>query len=357
MILLKYKKLTIKRLLKDYLYVCIASVVIAVLFILVSQAPFTWKIFFEYVKIAQCIGISISFCSDVMFHILKPRKPVTQIALLTTCVVTGAFVGSFAASFVAESKSFITRGQVSVEMLIVGVVLGFVIAYGLVVYDNYQSARVAAKDERLKRLSLEKEKLNAELKLLQAQVEPHFLFNTLSNILSLLDSDVKKGCLMLENLTQYLRSALVQSRKPYNTVKDEIRMVRVYLDIFKIRMGMRLTYSINIPEEMLDIRIPPMILQPLVENAVKHGIEPKIDGGHIDVSADFGNRCIRMSVSDTGTGIQENAGMGVGTGNVKDRLNSLYADEARLYFEDVNPAGLKAVVEIPYEADNRRRGG
>jgi sensor histidine kinase YesM len=183
-------------------------------------------------------------------------------------------------------------------------------------------------------------------------VEPHFLFNTLSNILSLIDHDTKKGKRMLEDLTQYLRTSLIQSRKPSNRLADEINMIKTYLDIFKIRMGNRLSYKIEIPNDILNLQIPPMIIQPLVENAVKHGLEPKIVGGDIRIKGFVKKNILTISVADTGMGIQENSASGVGTSNIRKRLKALYGDTASLYFEDMNPMGLKAIVEIPYEKNH-----
>ena len=129
-------------------------------------------------------------------------------------------------------------------------------------------------------------------------MEPHFLFNTLSNILSLLDTDVPKGKKMLENLTRFLRTALVQSRRPENRLRDEIVLIRTYLDIFKIRMGERLTYKIDIPAELYETRVPPMILQPLVENAIYHGIELLPEGGDVIVTGKREGQYLEISVSN-----------------------------------------------------------
>ena len=152
---------------------------------------------------------------------------------------------------------------------------------------------------------------------------------------------------MLENLTQYLRTSLIQSRKPNNRLADEIKLILTYLDIYKIRMGDRLSFKIDIPDNMMKIQIPPMIIQPLVENAIKHGIEPKIDGGKILVKAFIKKQALTIEVMDTGMGIQEKSASGVGTGNLKKRLEALYGRKASLSFEDIDPTGLKAIVEIP----------
>jgi len=273
------RKLTLGHLLKDILYTSLCSLVIAVVFMLVTSVEVTLKIYLEYFLIAQCIGLSISILCTFAFHILKPDKAASQLILVTVCVILGALAGSFLASRLIHHKFVNFQGQVPLQMVFVAIILGFVISFGFVLFEKYTRFKLSANEEKLKRILLEKEKLNADLKLLQAQVEPHFLFNTLSNILSLLEHEPETGRQMLENLTQYLRTSLIQSRKPVNRLADEIDMIQTYLDIYKIRMGKRLSYEIEVPENVRGFEIPPMILQPLVENAIKHGIEPKIQGG------------------------------------------------------------------------------
>ena len=275
----EYRKLTPGYVLKDILLTSVCSLVIAVVFMLVTSAEITLKIFLEYFLIAQCIGLSISIPCTFAFHFLKPAKAFSQLILVTVCVISGALAGSFLASRLIHHKFVSFQGQIPVQMVLVAIILGFIISFGFVIYEKYITFKFSAHEEKLKRTVLEKEKLNADLKLLQAQVEPHFLFNTLSNILSLLEHEPETGKKMLENLTQYLRTSLIQSRKTVNRIGDEIDMIQTYLDIYKIRMGKRLSYEIEVPENVRGFEIPPMILQPLVENAIKHGIEPKIQGG------------------------------------------------------------------------------
>lgn len=351
MILYKTRTLTIGFLLRNVFYISLCSVVIAALFLMVSSKTITLKIFFEYFLIAECIGLSIGIPSDIAFNYFQPAKAATQMTLLTVCVIAGALFGSYIASHLTHYKFAEFKGQIPPQMITIAVILGFIVSFGFVIYESYISLKLSAKDEKLKRLSLEKEKLNTDLKLLQAQVEPHFLFNTLSNILSLIDSDKNKGKQMLENLTHYLRISLIQSRKPVNRLSDEIDLIKTYLDIFAIRMGNRLSYHINIPEDILEVQFPPMMIQPLVENAIKHGLEPKIDGGRIMLNAFIQHKVLTLEVTDTGMGIQEKSASGVGTGNIKKRLSALYGNNASLSFEDITPMGLKAIVEIPYETN------
>jgi LytS/YehU family sensor histidine kinase len=184
--------------------------------------------------------------------------------------------------------------------------------------------------------------------LLQAQIEPHFLFNTLSNVISLLETDPPKGRTMLADLTGYLRSSLSRTRDKMTTLGQEIDLIRAYLDIYKIRIADRLSYAIDIPDALRTMPFPPMLVQPLVENAVKHGIEPKIDGGRIVVSAENDSGCCRLVVADTGVGLSEQAIDGIGLANVKARVEALFHGKARLVLEQNRPCGLKVILEIPH---------
>jgi LytS/YehU family sensor histidine kinase len=211
--------------------------------------------------------------------------------------------------------------------------------------------KAQAQEEHLKRLKIEKEAIETNLKMLQAQIEPHFLFNTLSNVLSLLDTDTHKGKVMLESLTHYLRTTLSKTRRERSTVGQEIELTREYLNIFKVRMGDRLKVQIDVPAELEKITIPPMLIQPLVENAIQHGIEPNINGGEISIVVVKTDKTLKVIVSDTGLGLAENQDGGVGLKNVRERLLALFEDQGRLTLEENNPTGVNAIIEVPYADD------
>ena len=211
-------------------------------------------------------------------------------------------------------------------------------------YISYAGSK--AREEHLKRITSERETAETKLRLLQAQIEPHFLFNTLSNVLSLLDTDVKKGQAMLLNLTQYLRLTLDKSRSKITTLEQELDTVSAYMNIHKVRMGDRLEFSIDVPDDLKKTPLPPMLIQPLVENAIKHGLEPKVAGGRIDVSINRENGILRIVIADTGEGISENDGDGVGLTNIRQRLISLYGKKATLILKQNTPNGVIAILEV-----------
>jgi hypothetical protein len=192
--------------------------------------------------------------------------------------------------------------------------------------------------------------VEARLQALQAQVEPHFLYNTLANVQALTEVDPPLANKMVGHLIQYLRAALPKMRETTSTVGQEVDLVRAYLNILKIRMGARLDFEINVPIELNTLPFPPLMLPSLVENAIKHGLEPQREGGRIDVTAVRVGDQIRMVVSDTGRGIGESptqAGGGVGLSNIRERLQALFGDDGKLILESNSPKGAKATIEVP----------
>jgi LytS/YehU family sensor histidine kinase len=129
-----------------------------------------------------------------------------------------------------------------------------------------------------------------------------------------------------------------------------MQIVEAYLKIYKVRMGDRLQYDISIPDELKKIRFHPMLIQPLVENAIKHGLEPKINGGEIWINCSMDGNILRLEINDTGVGLYENSNPGMGIDNIKERLKSLYGDEGRLILKENQPSGVKAIIEVPHEA-------
>ena len=199
----------------------------------------------------------------------------------------------------------------------------------------------------LERSELERQALDARLHLLQAQVAPHFLFNTLANVQHLVETDAAAASRMLDSLIHYLRAALPQMREGATTLGREIDMARAFLDIHRVRMGSRLDYVIDVPESLKQRAFPPMMLISLVENAIKHGVDPCCDNGRITIRAsDEGGR-LKVSVADTGEGVSSKKGGGVGLTNIRERLRALYGGRANLVLEENAPRGVVASIEVP----------
>ena len=222
-----------------------------------------------------------------------------------------------------------------------------ILVAGYVFYLRAQSTEVEAGAAELRRGALETQQLATRLRLLQAQVEPHFLFNTLSNIRRLAQTDAGAGRAMLAQLSRYLRAALPRMREHETTLADEIELVRAYLGLQQVRMGARLETAIDAPPALLEASVPPMMLATLVENAIKHGIAPLAEGGAIRISAQKADGALKLTVADTGRGLVASSGSGVGLANIRARLAALYGERAALRLEANSPRGVAAVITLP----------
>jgi hypothetical protein len=235
-------------------------------------------------------------------------------------------------------------------LIVTGIIVKVVLGGKKKAETRARVATATAAEESLKRQLVE-----AQLKMMQAQVEPHFLFNTLASVDYLIETDPKIASKMQKNLIQYLRAALPQMREGSTTLGKEVQLCRAFLEILKFRMEDRLQYTVIVPQGLQSAQFPPMMLQSLVENSIKHGLEPKPEGGSLTISADIANGRLRVTVADTGLGfaVADQPGTGVGLANVRERLAALYGGAARLGIEANSPAGTIVTIEVPYsfEAD------
>jgi LytS/YehU family sensor histidine kinase len=216
------------------------------------------------------------------------------------------------------------------------------------VHQRVLQADTAAHAAELARAQLQQGESEQQLALLQAQIEPHFLFNMLGNLRRLYRTRPQAGAEAIENLMRYLRTALPQLRNRRTSLREEIAAVRAYLDLFQLRMGSQLSFSIEADGELNDAEFPPMLLITLVENALRHGLEPA-GGGRIEVRASRSRNLLEVSVSDDGVGFGETAtsGTGVGLVNAKRQLTARYGNRARLILERREPRGARATIAIP----------
>ncbi|MEO8672444.1 MAG: histidine kinase [Tahibacter sp.] len=200
----------------------------------------------------------------------------------------------------------------------------------------------------LERSELERKALDARLRLLQAQVEPHFLFNTLANVRELVDSGSPQASAVLNSLIAYLRAAVPRLQESATTMGQELELVRAYLEVMHMRMPDRLQFVLDAEESLFSLNVPPMTLLTLVENAVRHGIDPSEKGGRIEICIlEKSGRCIAR-VIDTGVGLRQNtAGLGTGLTTLLERLQLTFGGDAQLRLTALAPRGVCAELEFP----------
>jgi signal transduction histidine kinase len=191
----------------------------------------------------------------------------------------------------------------------------------------------------------------ARLKLLETQLEPHMLFNTLANLRVLIAVDPPRAQQMLDHMIAYLRATLDASRTTTHPLQSEFERLRDYLELMSIRMGKRLAYELDLPAEAGAVQVPTLLLQPLVENSIQHGLEPKVEGGRVVVAARVQGGDLVLDVRDTGVGhAPASTGKGFGLAQVRERLAALYGERARLDFESAPGKGAHTRIQLPLGA-------
>ncbi len=200
-----------------------------------------------------------------------------------------------------------------------------------------------------------KQLVEAQLRTLKAQIEPHFIFNTIAHLKSLIASDPKMAERMADELSDFLRASLKSLRADWTTVAEDIALARAYLELSKLRMGSRLSANLQLTDNARNVKIPPLMLQTLLENAIGHGIEPKVGAGHVAVTAEVVNMGdeprLRLRVADDGVGfgVSNTSGAGVGLANIRERLASAYGGRATFTLTANTPSGVIAELDLPME--------
>ncbi len=223
----------------------------------------------------------------------------------------------------------------------------------LTVHRRGLEAAAALHESRLQRLNVQRQESEARLRTLQAQIEPHFLFNTLAHIQRLHQVDAPRGASMLASLIDYLRSAMPQMREPESTLGRELALTRAYAHVQQIRMGERLRVEFDVPAALLDARVPPMMVLTLAENAVKHGLSPKGEGGTLRIQARQQSGRLEITVRDDGIGLRLGAGSGLGLANTRSRLEALHGRAAGLDIFNNPQGGVSAVLSLPLQRSSK----
>ena len=299
-----------------------------------------------------------AFIVGNVVHARASAKRFTLLQIQFVALVSGAMLGTVVSGLAIgrSLNQMVTNEAIFWGMVIfiaVGVSLG-VIAATVLVYRE-QAARAAADASKAdaERHELEKQVLEARLKLMQAQIEPHFLFNTLANVQHLVEANPPLAAKTLESLITYLRAALPEMREGRTTLGREVDMANAYLEIQQTRMGARLHFLIDVPLQLRTTIFPPMMLLTLVENAIKHGIDPMQQGGEIQVRAVVNDGMLDVSVADSGQGLSPTAGVGIGFRNIRERLQALFGKTAKLVLEENTPRGLVARIRISHDIKER----
>lgn len=303
------------------------------------------------VVVGITIGLSAALFSTLLNRFASPWiGPVVKILLIAPLsVVIGV---EFTAATVGGVPHLIGQTNIAAwlnygtSFVVTGVACAF-----FIVSAQAMRMRATLETQRREAAELRQSETAARLALLQAQIEPHFLFNTLANVQSLIERDPKRAASMLDSLNRYLRASLSRTRSTAATLADELELIEALLNIAAIRLGERLRYKIDVPEPLRQLPLAPLLLQPLVENALLHGIEPSIEGGEIRVVGRREGDLLVLDAIDTGVGLGRSAKLhgGVGLSNVRARLASMYGERASVSVQANASAahGVIASLSIP----------
>ncbi|MEO8384961.1 MAG: histidine kinase [Betaproteobacteria bacterium] len=306
------------------------------------------------------LSIIVAFTS-AWFGPTRFKIGARSLLLLVGIILAGAVVGGLGANFAHMSTLASVKDQfmlVAPKILVGGLIAGMVYAVLMVSIVQYRRGQLLRRNEQLVRQAQQermgRQLADARLKLMQAQVEPHFLFNTLASVQQLAENKAPEAAQLTAQLITFLRAGLASLREDNTTLAREFRAIDAYLKIMKTRMVDRLEFSLDLPDALRDIIVPPAMLISLVENAIKHGVEPNPDDSRVSVMARLENERLLLTVADTGLGIMQSAstaGGGFGLDNIRQRLRALYASQARLTVSENQPHGFIAVIDMPVQVD------
>jgi signal transduction histidine kinase len=306
--------------------------------------------FGENLLISHCIGLSIG----VFNYLLCKGHPRVGLSWRTPLAIFLGVLAGFKISHLLGAEDILSmllkQPDTQWRWIAIALMVSFSACAFFVLF--YHSLMYKNELEITKRQHAEAKQaeISAQLAMLQAQIEPHFLFNTLANVHSLITRDPTRAQSMLEHLNDYLRASLSRTRQATMSLADELALITALLEISQIRLGERLHYQIQIPDHLLQAQLPPLLLQPLVENALEHGIEPAIAGGSIviEASTSADQQRLILRVSDSGQGLSDtSSSSGIGLANVRARLASLYAEQGQLQLSPQQPHGVVAEIQLP----------
>ena len=286
-------------------------------------------------------------------HLAASRR----IAFLALAVLAGALLFpliNWGLRFGALSRDIGTTAgfwQIPVSHFFRAVIFGSLLTSILYFAARERASERLLQQTRLARVEIDKRMAEARLQLLQAQIEPHFLFNSLASVKLLYEKDSEKGRFLLRNLGDYLRVAISRARLRDASLGEEVALARSFLAIFEVRMGARLRVRIDLPAELASALVPPLMLGTLVENAIKHGIGPRASGGTVSLTARRDGSSLEVEVADDGVGFRARSGHGVGLANIRARLEALFASAGSLELARGRAGGVTATMRLPLRAD------
>ncbi|HTR79986.1 MAG TPA: sensor histidine kinase [Bacteroidota bacterium] len=336
--------------LRTFLFCMIVTVIIAASFIYSEPSRWLGELVGTFI-FSMCIGFSIHFLSTIFWHRMDRFPKTIRYAALLFLFLTGGMIGT---ELGAAIQFFVFDVHMNAEqhkhLILMNLVLAAIFGTIAVTYfglkANVERMARQLREKELNEERLTRTKMEAELQALQAKINPHFLFNTLNSIASLISENPKAAESTVEKLSELFRYTLKNAEKNTVTLAEELSIVKTYLEIEKVRFGDRLQFELKCDPSVEGLNIPALIVQPLVENGVKHGIGPKVGGGTIRIEATQTDGQCCISVVDDGDGLKETGNKnGFGLRSIEERLRLRYGDAASLRI--VPGSGTHFLITIP----------
>ena len=326
---------------------------------LVAVAIASWTVKLSFLEAMSIVNLFVFSLAGVVFGAWfgfrkYARKFLRTLLLMMAFAIGGAFLGAGSSGWLHGEGIVQFMRANWMPVLTAGAITGFALAALSALIAHLRNREYVSLAERL-RLESRQEQLSRQmaetrLHLLQAQIEPHFLFNTLASAQQLAMGKAPEAAQLLGHLTRFLRAAMPRLREAEATLGQETDMIGAYLAIMQTRLGERLTYRIEMDPALAPLPFPAAILMTLVENAIKHGIEPLKEGGEIRISVERSGKKLIAVVADTGAGLAETVGGGVGLDNIRERLKVRHGAAAALVLAANEPRGFLARLEMPWPA-------
>jgi hypothetical protein len=343
---------------RDLIFTFIWSCGIGFVFLAIASAMSgewpSWRAVQIYILVSNLIGYSIH-----AFFLVGDKSGIEAWAIAAGFVPKAIYFGSIPIIGVLSGfgiyigvfepmplRRILGSGWV-ISAASTSVVISIMLSVLFYLRERDAAAQAELGRERLRAERVEREAVLANLRALQAQIEPHFLFNTLANVASLVDSDPVLSKRMLEQFIRFLRASLAATRAESTTLAAEGELIGAYLDVLQVRMGERLRYGIEIEPSLAAFALPPMLLQPVVENAIKHGVEPQLQGGEVHLTASRAGSAVRIDVSDTGVGFGSSTRGGMGLTNLRERLKLIYGERASVEISERSGGGTIVSLKLP----------